>query len=348
MATIRDIAKQTGYSIGTISRVLNKDSDFVVSDTTREIILTCANEMNYVSKNKTSKSNASEKTMWTEKDLKDYKVGIIPIGLDNLERGELHDPYYLYIRQGIERRLSKLGMQNASIVHLSDESDFEKLKDIDCVFFIGNKKFNKKNPYFEKIEHTVFVDCEVGNFDSVMSDFHHAVSMAVEYMLERDCRTIGYIGSWDYLYDLTNGTMLQREDKRLQAFRACIKDQKIEDMNHIYLVDEFTQEYGYLLACQAIRSGNLPDGFLVASDPMSMGVYRAFSESGLRIGKDVKIVSFNDTNNAAFMTPSLTSIHIHTLEMGELAVECMKGQIEGRKVPIKVALPTYITQRESC
>lgn len=52
MATIKDISKITGYSLATISRVLNEDDNIKVKDSTKEEILKVAEDLSYVSKKK--------------------------------------------------------------------------------------------------------------------------------------------------------------------------------------------------------------------------------------------------------------------------------------------------------
>jgi Transcriptional regulators len=341
VATIRDIAKQTGYSISTISRVLKGDTDFAVSEETKKAIIQCANVMEYVYKPRSTK-NAEKK------DLKQYRVGIIPIGMEELERGELQDPYYLYIRNGVESRLDKLNMNNAGIINMNTYEDYQKLSGLDSVIIIGKRKIDVENPYFKKLKQVIFVDYEMENYDSVVSDFVNAVVRAIDYMQECGCKTIGYIGSWDYVNDFKNKVMLRRKDSRQRAFETYAKSKKIDYQNHLYIGEKFTRNEGYILAYKAIRTGSLPDGFLIGSDPMAMGAYRAFFEAGRQVGHDVKIVSIDDIIDANFMTPPLTSVHIHAVEMGEIAVDCLRERIEGREVPVKVVLPVYITKRESC
>lgn len=55
MATIKDISKITGYSLATISRVLNEDDSIKLKDSTREEILKVAEDLSYVSKKKVFK-----------------------------------------------------------------------------------------------------------------------------------------------------------------------------------------------------------------------------------------------------------------------------------------------------
>ena len=59
---------------------------------------------------------------------------------------------------------------------------------------------------------------------------------------------------------------------------------------------------GYQLTKKAIESGNLPDAFLYASDELALGGYRAFSESGIQVGKDISIVSIDNLPYASYLT----------------------------------------------
>ena len=89
MATLKELAQATGYSIPTISRVLNNDKTLNVTDNTRKMILEEAFRMNYVSKHATNRKNNKEH----------YKIGIVE--MENLQM-QLSDTYYLYLRNEIE------------------------------------------------------------------------------------------------------------------------------------------------------------------------------------------------------------------------------------------------------
>ena len=84
MATIRDLATHTGFSVATISRVLNNDPTMKVTDETRIKILEAADEMNY----SRSKPRHSSKN----------HVLHVAIAEMMSQREKLSDPYYLYLK----------------------------------------------------------------------------------------------------------------------------------------------------------------------------------------------------------------------------------------------------------
>lgn len=342
MATVRDISERTGYSQATISRILSNDSTFVVTAETRQRVLDCAKELNYVYKgrHKVPENNSMQK----------HKIGIVPIGLESTERGELQDPYYLYIRNGIEERLDQLGFHNTVIISMSKKQDYEKLEGVESIIVIGKKEFDTENPFFRRLLHVIFVDYDFDHhrYDCVLSDFSDAVRTAVDFMAECGYRKVGYIGSWDYINDFANNRMIQKLDSRQITFEAYAEEKGLSYKPYLYVGEKFTKGVGYDLAKSAICSGKLPEAFLVGSDPMAMGVYRAFGEAGIRIGTDIGLISIDNIADTAYMTPPLTSVMVYAQQMGRSAVDCLVQRLEGRKVPVKMILPTALVERESC
>lgn len=89
MATIRDLAKHTGFSVTTISRVLNNDPTLNVTDNTRVSILEAADELHYTLP-KTRRSH------------KNRLVHIAIVEMMSLKE-QLADPYYLYLKNYVVR-----------------------------------------------------------------------------------------------------------------------------------------------------------------------------------------------------------------------------------------------------
>lgn len=342
MATVRDIAERTGYSKATISRILSKDPTFNATEEARQKILLCAKELNYIYK---GKGKALK-----ERSRKEHRVGIIPIGLESSGRGELQDPYYLYIRNGVEEQLNTLGFGNVSLLPVNGPEDYQRLSMVESIIVIGKKIFDEENPYFRRLENVIFIDYENNyhKYDCVVSDFTDAVNQAMDYMLDCGIKKIGYIGSWDYVNDFSNERFIRKVDSRQDAFESYAKEKDLIYKPYLYIGEKFTKAVGYELAGKAIRSGQLPEAFLIGADPMAIGVYRAFSEAGIRIGKDIKLISIDNIEDTEYLSPPLTTVMIQAFQMGKCAVDCLEQRLNGRKVPIKVVLPASLIVRESC
>lgn len=98
---------------------------------------------------------------------------------------------------------------------------------------------------------------------------------------------------------------------------------------------------------ELINQESMPTAIIVASDPLAIGALKALNEAGIHVPKEVSIVSFDDISAAAYLTPSLSTVKIHTEEMGKTAVKLLHDRLKGRELPIKVMLPTSFIARES-
>ena len=75
---------------------------------------------------------------------------------------------------------------------------------------------------------------------------------------------------------------------------------------------------------------------------------QAFQKSGTRIPEDVAIVGFDDLPMAAFLEPSLTTIHVPKKYIGEMAVKRLVEIIESKvHLPVKIEVSTKLKKRRS-
>ena len=75
----------------------------------------------------------------------------------------------------------------------------------------------------------------------------------------------------------------------------------------------------------------MPQAFLVASDPLSVGVLQAFNENKLTVPEDVSMISINDIDIAKYVSPPLTTFRIDTEELGKVAIETLRNLIVAPK-----------------
>ena len=81
----------------------------------------------------------------------------------------------------------------------------------------------------------------------------------------------------------------------------------------------------------------------------AIGAMRAIQEAGYSIPGDISIISIDDIETAQYLNPMLTTVHIPIEEMGQMAAKTLIDRIEGgHSLPMKINLPFYIANRESC
>ena len=337
MTTIKDIAIRAKVSSSTVSRVLNKDETLSVTKETRQNILQVAKDLKYIPvKKRGTTKDSSHKSK--------AKVGIVLC--QSLEE-ELSDPYFLPIRQGIESECRNQGLSDVEVFRLQNLNSSQFRSDIDGLIVIG-----KANPEFiEKVsvgtQHIIYIDhCPNDNkYDSVIIDFKKATDKVLDHLLGIGYKRIGYIGG--KAVEHSTNKSLAITDDRQTTFENRMKKENLYDINNIHIGD-FTMTQGYELMKFALKQGNLPNAFFIASDPMAIGALRALKESNLRVPEDVAIVSFNDIEMASYASTPLTTVKVHTEEMGRAGVRLLIERIKGRKIPLKVIAPTELVIRESC
>ena len=76
---------------------------------------------------------------------------------------------------------------------------------------------------------------------------------------------------------------------------------------------------------------------------------RAFREFGIKVPKDISIISFNDTPLSELTEPPLTSISTHVEAMGQTAVDLLirRAKEPEKVIPIKIVVPSSLVERES-
>lgn len=327
MATIKDIALRAKVSSSTVSRILNNDPTISVTLETKNNILQIADEMNYIKKEKKTKS--------------EFSVGIVQ--WYSLEQ-EIEDPYYLSVRLGIERYCQQMGI-SIERYFASDQRLFDNTPKVDGWICIG--KFSKLDiERFKKMnDHIIFIDLVSNriNEHSIVIDFDKATKDVIDYFISLNHHHIGFLGGQEY-----DETHHLYEDRRLEVFKEYCYQQNITYKPYIFL-GEFTSESGYQMAVEMIQSKQLPTAVFAASDPIALGALRAFHEHGLRVPEDISIIGFDDIQSATFCTPPLTTIKAPALEMGDYAIRLLySGLLKQMSLPTKTMFPCVLVLRESC
>lgn len=336
MATIRDISERAGVSTATVSRVLNNDKTLSVADETRERIFKIANELSY--------KRVSRRKVERMTNVSNPKIGVLLF--QDLEE-ELRDPYFLPIRYAIENECRERDIITSELLRFKDFNLNQHLEDLDGLIVVGKINSESIKAINQEIKNVVYIDNEPNEetFDSVLIDFEKATNDALNHLFRLGYKHIGFLGGKLIEYSLNK--KVEIEEKRHSTFVSRMRTEGLYRADDVYLGD-FTMSQGYEIMKQALKKGNLPEAFFVASDSMTIGALKALQEANLRVPQDVAIVSFDDIEMAKFASTPLTTIRVHTEGMGRTAVKVLLDRINGRDFPLKVIVPTKLIIRESC
>lgn len=330
MATIRDLAKHTGFSVTTISRVLNNDPTMKVTDSTRVAILEAAAELNYsLPKQKHSGRNHAPR---------------IAVAEMMSQKEQLSDPYYLYLKNYVVRACMEQGYMVSYLSEMDGNRgrfEGEKPDGILAVGIFSEEQIAQMTAICKNI---VFVDSspDEQQFDSVVLNFKLGVEQALNYMMEHGHYRIGFLGP---TYKLDQRKRPAPEVRR-QYFKEYMSE--IGRYDECWMIDTMLTLDGTREQVRKwLQSGRQrPTAFLAYNEETAITAVSVFREAGIRVPEDISIISFNDTPLSILIEPPLTSINAQLESMGKVAARLLKERLEQPShIPYKIVLPLTLTER---
>src|SRR5271156_1016066 len=178
---------------------------------------------------------------------------------------------------------------------------------------------------------------------NVVLDHHRAAELSLRHLYDLGHRTIAYMRGQPYSSD---------SEARWQGIVEVAKDLGlvIRPELTIQLEKDLTSpELGYPVVKHLLTRHRNFTAFLSFNDIASIGFIRALHDVGLRVPRDVSVVGFDDIKEAAFQTPSLTTIRQPLHQMGELGVRLLLQRLQpsDAKAPPLVAVAPELIVRES-
>lgn len=328
MATIKEVAKLSGVSITTVSRVLNNDPTLSVSDKTREKVFDAADQLNY--KKKIFRPMTKN-------------IGLL-YWITDME--ELEDVYFKSLRMELEKIAESL---NIELITYKISEGIEKVPD-DLAGFVAVGIFSEKElEYLKKITtNGVFIDSSPApyHYDSVRADVEMAIHQTIDFFISKGHQEIGFIGG---TYKNPN-TGEEEMDIREKAFKEYMKEKDLLNEALVFCNQGFSVENGYDLMKKALSQleERMPTAFVTAADPIAVGCLQALNEAAVAIPDRVSVVGINNISVTKYVSPPLTTFDIDLKELGKNALELLLEQIWGkRQVVKKVYVGPVMVKRKS-
>jgi DNA-binding LacI/PurR family transcriptional regulator len=161
----------------------------------------------------------------------------------------------------------------------------------------------------------------VSGVTNVVLDHHRAAELSLGHLYDLGHRAIAFMRGQSYSSD---------SEARWQGIVRVAQDLgvSIRPELTIQLEKDLTSpELGYPVVKQLLDHHRSFTAFLSFNDIAAIGCIRALHDVGLRVPQDVSVVGFDDIKEAAFQTPSLTTIRQPLHQMGALAVRTLLEQL---------------------
>ena len=330
--TIKDIAKQLGVSVATVSRALRDLPD--IHPDTKKLVLDLAKELDY-QPNVLATSLVKSKTKTLGLIVPDLGYYFFSTVVKAVEDAAIAAGYSLLIAQtqeSFERELTNI--QNLSrsqvegiIISLSRETvNFDHLtrlqrRGIPLVFFDR--------------------DSDEIDASKVMVDNEQSAYEAVKHLIENGCKRIAF---------LAGPKNVSVSNQRRMGYSRALQEAGIESDPSLIIHSVYFQDSAIAKTHQLMKEANRPDGILVVSDRLAIGVLIALRELNISVPDEVKMVSFNNEPICSLVSPTISSIAQPLEEIGRLAIQLLIDQIEhkGEDIPARVeVLKTNLVVRES-
>ncbi|GFH43095.1 LacI family transcriptional regulator [Lactococcus hodotermopsidis] len=338
MASIREIAKLAGVSPATVSRVLNADETMSVAASTRARIIKVANQLNY----------HKIENLGPKSPKQSSKLSIALIKMHSSQR-ENDDPYFRQIQEGMEVEANAWNFRLETLK--LGEFKLNQLAQYGAIIVVGAFTADALAEIFEVNHNLIVVDNYFASsrYDLVHPDFAKRTEQVLDYLYAQNHRKIAFIGGEIGTIDLTGCKKNKIVDVRTTAYENWMKIHGLSDNIRIK-TGNWTMAFGLTATDELIDEAaeGLPTAIISASDPMSVGIYRALQLKKIAIPETISIFSFDDIEVAGYMSPPLSTVHIDSLEIGRVAIRLAKERIlDNRTSALRVEVASEIIVRES-
>ena len=329
--TIKDLSAQTGYSVGTISRVLNNQPN--VSEKARKAILEAAESCGFQ-----LNSNA--------KQLKQQQSNLILAVVKGTS-----NQFFAGLVESVQKRLAQT--PHPLVVDYIDEDDNEVRRALQLcrekkprgVLFLGANRQNLEAD-FGKIEVPCVVvtnsaaGLDFPNLNSVASDDRQATRDAIGALADMGHRKFVIIGGEHRV----SGTAGMRYEGCLEAFRANSID---FDEEQDYEAVRFSYEGGYRAAERLLSRNRNFTALFAMADVMAIGAIRALTDHGLKVPEDVSVLGFDGLKLADFMVPKLSTVRQNVDALAEESIRILLENIPSLCPPRHETVPVQVELKES-
>lgn len=325
-ATIKDIARITGFSPATVSLVLNH-KEHRIPQKTRDTILQAAKEINY-------RPNRMAASLVTKRS---RTIGLILPDITN--------SFFADIAAAAETECAKadysLMLCSTNDVPEQDVRYVNLLleRGVDGVLFAMavNSQTNCADECLNLLKEAatpvVLIDRE-WNIDSmvnVTSDNEEGGYIACRHLMELGHAAIGCI---------TGPMGTQSAQKRLYGYIRALQEAGRPFDPKLVLEGDYHTDSGYRLSEKLVALG--ATGLLVGNDMMAMGVYKRLRELGLKIPRDVSVVGYDNLPFADFLETPLTTVAQPARDMGKTASKKLLRMLADKPQQSSLYTPTLV------
>jgi len=335
---LRKIAKISGVSVATVSRVIN-DKDGV-SETTRARILKILEENMYV-------QNIGARNLKTAKS---KTIGFLI--------SKFSDPFFILVFEGMQKICRKRGYH---VLILDTNEDIEQEREaikLMLGYRVEGIVASFVNPNIKILDqlsslniNVLMLDRKIERFkaDSVTLDNIGGSREQINYLSKLGHKDIAVVHG-----PTSNST----GKERLNGYFSAMKEHGLNVNDNYVTCGEFNENMAYHSTIRLMSLEKRPTAVAVHNNMMCLGAFKALMDLKINIPHEVSLIGFDDFDVVlnslhdlgAYLGPGITLMETPVLEMGIVAAEMLLDRIEGKMSgDVKyVVFPAKLIIRNSC
>jgi len=332
--TIRDVAKEAGVSIATVSYVLNESG--AVGEATRQRVLRAVEKLGYrpsvIAKGLQARESRMIGYSWRPVPPDQFSPILEKFIHSTAEAAARHDYHLLtfpcpepHDDVAVYREMVESNRVDGFILPNTNWNDRRIRYLLDVGFpFVA---FGRSNPEW--------------NFPWVDVDGADGIRKATVHLVDLGHRRIGCLA---WMEDDVVG------QHRLQGYRAAmsVAGLTIDPDWVIRIENDYHHAYRAAQIWLDWPPDRRPMAIVALSDLMAMAVMNAAADAGLQVGPDLAVVGFDDAPITGYLRPPLTSLRQPIAEVGERVVTMLIDLVHGQKPePAQVLLKPRLIVRDS-
>ncbi|WP_034345554.1 LacI family DNA-binding transcriptional regulator [Deinococcus misasensis] len=318
--TIKDIAREAGVSISTVSRILNNAP--LVRGEKRQKVLDVIEQMGY-------EPNASAQGLVRGRSM---TVGVLT--------QDIASPFYSEVSRGIDVGFSGTGYQPIFVNgHWEAQDEASAVaalirRQVDGLIILGGRLPEQQLHALSERFPLILIGRDVPGLEHccLRVDDLEGAYLATRHLLDLGHRRIAHLAGIASHKDAM---------ERFEGYRKALSEAGIPFDPELVYEGEFNEPSGILAVERWVSSGIHFSAIFAANDQMAYGARLALYRRGIRVPEDVSLVGYDDLPASRFALPPMTSVHQPLFEMGEIAAQTLLTRLqnnESEMSPVSVTL----------
>mgnify|MGYP001224303119 FL=1 len=332
--TSKDVAERAGVSRTTVSLVLNRIPNTNISQETIERVFKAADDLGYV-------PNAAAQSLVRR------NAGVVGLVLTRRNHTLATDAFFFQLVEGLLDALRPHRLRlMVDVIEEEDPHSYLRLArshQVDGILLSGPRYDDGALEALALRRFPVVVMGSLAGipFDSVDVDNTASARLAVQHLIRLGHQRIGCI---------TNAPLSFTAAKdRLDGYCQALEEAGLPYNERWVGEGAFDPQSGYEQMDRILQIEQKPDAMFVASDVVAFGALSALARCGLRVPQQMAVVGFDDVPMAAYSLPPLTTLHLPTRGLAQVAGERLVQMLQGQSPEARrILLETNLVVRQSC